>query len=186
MIIDDIVFRRLLNKGEEIKYVAHAHPFTIYPQLFKVMIFGLIAPASGYFLFPPFYVIWIAWAALGVLLFLYRIMQWYLDAWIVTNMGVIDQDWNSLFNKATTRIDYSHIEGVTNEIKGFWGTIMRYGHIQIEHMSGQPITIDNVASPRKVEKHIAKYQQEFLRQQSFTDHSKLRDLLTDMVRSVTN
>ncbi len=183
MIIDEIAFRGLLNKGEKILYVAHVHPFTIYPALFKVLLFGILMPLGGYFLFPPFDPVWIAWGVLGILLFKYRVMQWYLDAWIVTNMGVIDQEWNTMFDKATTRIDYTHIEGISNEIKGFWGTVLRYGQLQIEHMSGQPVVIKDVASPRKLEKTIVRTQQDFLKQQTFKDHSKLRDLLTDLVRT---
>lgn len=183
MIFDEIAFRGLLNKGERIQYVAHTHPFKIYSSLFKVMTFGLIAPLGGYFLFPPFYVIWAAWAGLGALVFAYRVIQWYLDAWIVTNMGVIDQEWNSFFDKTTTRIDFTHIEGISNEVKGFWGTVLRFGNVQIEHMSGQPVTLQNVAAPRKVERKIVRHQQDFLQRQTFSDHSKLRDLLTDLVRS---
>lgn len=185
MIIDDIAFRGLLTKGERILYVAHVHPFIIYPTLFKVFLFGILLPLGGYFLFPPFYPIWIGWGGLGALLFLYRVTQWYLDAWIITNTGIIDQQWNSFFDKSSTRIDYSYIEGVTNEIKGFWGTILRYGQIQIEHMSGQPVILRNVASPRKVEREIFKHQQNYLDKQNFEDHSKLRDLLTDLVRKST-
>ena len=183
MIIDDIAFRGLLNKGEKIQYVAHVHPFAIYASLFKVMIFGMIAPLGGYFLFPPFYIIWLGWGGMGALLFMYRLIQWYLDAWIVTNMGVIDQEWNSFFDKGTTRIDYSHIEGISNEVKGFWGTVLRFGNVQIEHMSGQPVDLKKVSTPRKLERHIVKHQQDFLQKQNFADHSKLRDLLTGLVRS---
>jgi len=183
MFIDDVVFRSLLNKGEEIEYVGHVHPFIIYPQLFKVMIFGILVPAGGYFLFPPFIVIWTVWGSIGTLLFSYRIIQWYLDAWIVTNYGVIDRDWHSIFDKATTRIEYGNIEGISLEIKGIWPTILRYGDLQIEHMSGQPISLKNVSAPRRLEKHVVRKQQEFLQSQTFEDHNKLKDLLTNLLRS---
>lgn len=184
MIFDEIAFRSLLAKGEEIEYVAHVHPFKVYPQLFKVLIVGVLLPAVGYYLLPPFKIVWFSWAALGGLLFFYRILQWYLDAWVVTNQGVIDQEWNSFFDRQSTRIEYTGIEGITSEIRGFWPTVMRYGNIQIEHMSGQPVSLENVASPRKLEKIIQKNQQSFLRRQNFTDHTKLRDLLTGLIRTV--
>jgi len=117
------------------------------------------------------------------MLFGYRVTQWYLDAWVVTNYAVIDQDWNSFFDKSTTRIEFGNIEGMTNEVKGFWGTILRYGNIQIEHMSGEPVMLSNVATPRKLEKHIVKHQQEFMERRNFEDHSKLQDLLTGLLRS---
>ncbi len=185
MILDEIAFRSLLNKGEEIKYVAHVHPFVIYPDLFKILLFALAMPILAYFLFPlyPFNVIWAVWIGIGILLFVYRLLQWYLDAWIVTNMGLIDHEWNSLFDQSTTRIEYGNIEGITHEIKGFWGTILRFGNIQVEHMSGEPIMIEKVASPRKIERHIVRCQTEFLRRQNFEDHGKLREMLVNLLRT---
>ena len=140
-------------------------------------------PLGGYFLFPPFKLVWAIWAGLGALLFAYRLMQWYLDAWIITNHAVIDQEWNTIFDKSTTRIEYGNVEGISNEIKGFWGTILRFGNIQIEHMSGQPITLEHVSNPRKVERHIINNQQTFMRRQNFEDHGKLQDLLVNLLRS---
>jgi hypothetical protein len=183
MILDDIAFRGLLNKGEHVQYVAHVHPFTIYPRLFRVLLFGILCPALGYYLFPPFLWIFLAWALCGTLLFVYRVAQWYLDAWIITNFAVIDQEWNSFFDRATVRIEYGNIEGISNEVKGFWGTVMRYGNIQIEHMSGEPVVLANVSAPRKVERFIISQQQNYVRKQNFEDHGKLKDLLTNLLRS---
>jgi len=185
MILDEIVFRSLLNKGETIQYVGHVHPFVIYPTLFKVLIFGVLMPAVGYYLFPlqPFLMVWAAWAGCGAILFCYRVLQWYMDAWIVTNYGVIDHEWNSFFDQATTRIEYGNIEGISHEIKGFWGTILRFGNLQIEHMSGEPISIDKVASPRKIERSIVSHQNNFTRRQNFEDHGKLKDMLVNLLRS---
>lgn len=140
-------------------------------------------PISAYLLFPPLIVIWAVWAGVGAILFIYHILQWYLDAWIVTNTSVIDHEWHSFFNKSTNRIEYGNIDGITNEIKGFWGTLFRFGHIQITHISGSPLVLENVASPRKVERFILEHQQNFMRQQNFDDHSKLKELLTNLLRS---
>ena len=183
MIIDDIAFRSLLGKGEHISYVAHVHPFIVYPKLFRVMFFGIFMPALAYYLFPPFWAVWAAWAVLGMALFAYRLIQWYLDAWVITNFGVIDQSWNSFFDISTTRIEYGNIEGITKEVKGFWGTILRYGNIQIEHMSGEPVVLNNVSAPRSIERHIVKEQKAYLHRQNFEDHGKLKDLLTNLLRS---
>jgi len=183
MILDEIAFRNLLGKGEKIYYVGHVHLFTIYPLLFKIVFLGIALPIVGYFLMPPFFWLWVLWFATGVLLFLYQILNWYMDAWIITNYGVIDQEWRSFFNKQTSRIEYSNIEGVTTEVKGFWGTILRYGNLQLEHMSGTTIIIKNVALPKKIERYIVLYQQQYIQNQSFEDHGKLKELLTTLIRS---
>lgn len=183
MIIANIVFRSLLAKGEKIHYVAHVHPFTVYPILFRSMFFGLLIPLGFYFLMPPLFWFWVSWFSIGFLLFMYRVIQWYLDAWIITNYGIIDQDWVSFFNKTVTRIEYGNIEGVTSEVKGFWATIMSYGNIQIEHLSGTNVVLKNVTLPRKIESKVLNYQQAFKDDQTFNDHSKLKDLLTTLLRN---
>jgi hypothetical protein len=183
MIIDSIVFRGLLSKGEEIRYVAHIHPFTIYAKLFKILGAGLLIPAGGHYLFPPFWPLWAVWAAMGILLFKYRVIQWYMDAWIVTNYAVIDQEWQSFFNKSTTRIEYGNVEGITRETKGFWQTILQYGNVQMEHVSGQPVVLNNVSRPKKLEREIISLQQSFMKKQTVEDHGKLKDLLTSLLRS---
>jgi len=97
MIIDRIAFRNLLDEGERIVYVAHVHPFIIYPVLFRVLLFSLLIPAIGYFVFPPLWGIWLGWAALGAVVFVYRLFEWYMGAWIITDCAVIHQEWNSPF-----------------------------------------------------------------------------------------
>ena len=71
MIIDKFLSRNLLDDGEKIIYVAHVHPFVIYPVLFKALFFGLLMPGMGYWLFPMMPAVWTAWASIGVLIFLY-------------------------------------------------------------------------------------------------------------------
>lgn len=183
MILDKILFRSLLDEGEKILMVAHVHPFVVYSILLKVVFFGLLMPAGGYFLFPLLWTIWAIWAALGTMLFFYRFMQWYLDAWIVTNTSVIDYEWASPFSQSTNRIEYGNIDGISNEIRGFWGTILRFGNIQITHVSGSPLILENVASPRKVERFIMENQQKFAHQQGMQDHESLKELLTKLLRS---
>jgi len=183
MIIDKILFRHLLDDGEKIMTVAHVHPWIVYPQLFKVAFFGIIMPAGAYFLFPPLLGIWAVWGILGVVLLIYRFAQWYMDAWIVTNVAVIDHVRNSPFDQVTNRIEYGNIDGITNEVRGFWGTVLRYGKLQITHVNGAPLVLNNVASPRKLERFIMQHQQTFVQQQNFDDHAKLKDLLTKLLRS---
>ncbi len=183
MILDDIAFRNILGKGEVIHYVAHKHAFVVYPRLFTLLLIGAGVPGILYFIFPPFYPIWIPWVCVGIFVFIYNIIQWYLDAWIITNYAVIDQDWKSYFDKSTTRIEYQSIEGVSTTIKGFWGTILGYGDIHIEHMSAEPVTLHDVSRPRKVERVLIQHQQDFLKRQNFQDQEKLKHLLTNLLRT---
>lgn len=186
MILDEIAFRSLLGKGEKVEYVAHKHAFIVYPALFKILFLGVGVPLVLFYLFPPFFYFWLGWMAFGAFIMSYKLTQWYLDAWIITNYGVIDQQWTSFFNKATTRVDYQNIEGVSTDIKGFWNTILGYGDIQIQHMSSEPVVLEGVSKPRRVERILLLHQQSFMRQQNFSDHNKLKDLLSNLLRSSQN
>lgn len=183
MILDDIAFRHLLAKGEEIKYVARHHFFVRYPKLLKPLFIGVAMPIAGYLLFPPFYLLWAAILILGIIIFIYECNKWFLDAWIITDMAIIDHEWNSFFDKSTTRIEFQSVEGVSTEVKGFWGAILGFGDIQVQHVSSAPVVLSNVSLPRKVERQILLNHQECLRKQNFTDQNQLKDLLTNLLRS---
>lgn len=183
MIIDKFLFRNLLDDGEKIVYVAHIHPFIVYPVLFKALFFGLMIPAIGYWLFPLMPEVWSAWAILGSMIFAYRLIQWYMDAWVITNMSVINFSWNSPFSHSTNRIEFGTIETTTSEIHGFWGTILRFGNLQIDNVSSSPVTLKNVTRPQKVERIIMENQSKYVHSQALRDHGQLKELLTTLLRS---
>lgn len=127
--------------------------------------------------------VWLGWAAIGTLIFLYEIMNWYLDAWVITNHGIIDLQWNSFFDKSSTRIEYHTIEGITYQIKGFWGTIMNYGDIMVERLgTGTIVTLESVAFPKKVEREVLHYQEKFVRKKNFKEETALKDMLVGMLQ----
>lgn len=183
MIIDNILFRDLLDESEKITHVAHVHPFVIYPILFKALFLGLLMPAIGYWLFPLMPEVWISWASVGAIVFTYKLIQWYMDAWIITNMSVINFQWNSPFSKSMNRVEFGTIENTTSEIHGFWGTIFRFGNIQIVNESSTPVTLKNVSRPQKLERIIMEAQSKYIRNQTLRDHGQLKDLLTSLLRS---
>ncbi len=183
MMIDRFLFKSLLDQGEKIVYVAHVHPFVAYPILFRSFFFGILMPALGYWLFPLMPEVWLIWAGVGASVLLYRLAQWYMDAWIITNMSVINFEWNSPFSQSTNRIEFGTIETTTSEIHGFWGTIFRFGSIKIDNTSSAPATLKNVSRPQKVERIIMENQAKHIRHQTMQDHGQLKELLTSLLRS---
>lgn len=181
--LDQLLFRNLLDEGEKIVYVAHVHPFIVYPVLFKSFFFGLLIPGCGYWLFPMMPGVWAAWVILGLTISFYRIVQWYMDAWVVTTKSVINFEWNSPFSHSTNRIEFGTIETTTSEIHGFWGTVFRFGNLQIDNVSSNPVTLKNVAWPQKVERIIMEHQNKFVHHQAIRDHGQLKELLTSLLRS---
>jgi hypothetical protein len=183
MIFASIAFRGCLNRGEYIKFVAHVHPFITYTEFFKLMFLGIALPLGFNLIIPPFKIVWLVWLVIGIWAFVYELFNWYLDAWIITNMSIIDYQWDGFFKKSSTRIDYNTIEGVTYTIQGFWATIMNYGDIMVERMgSGTVVTLKNVAFPKQVEREVLKNQADFMKNKNLKDQTVLRDLLVSMVQ----
>ena len=179
----NILYRSHLNPGEKILYIAHVHPFTVYKQFLKYFSFGIALPGLFYLMMPPFWMVWAGWAGIGAIYMIFFFLDWYYDALLVTNQSLMDLQWEGIWNRSSTRIEYHTIEGVSYELKGFWSVIMNYGDIQIERLGvGQPVGLNAVSFPKTVEREILEAQNEFMRNKSFRDHQSLKDLLANMMK----
>lgn len=183
MITDKIIFKKHLEKGEEILYAVHKHWIEVIKPASEVIFFGFVLPWILYFIgFNSRLFLWIAiaWSALAISRLMYVFVDWYSDAWLITNMSVITIEWNGLFSNNSARIGYEDIEGASYEIKGFWGTIMRYGSMTLRVMSGSHSDLKNVARPKKAELALARFQDKYLNDRNMQDTNSLKDLLSSL------
>lgn len=182
MFIANLLYRAHLNPGETIHHVAHTHPVQIYKKFISILFFGILLPAFFYTLMPPFWPVWVSWAGFGTLKMILLGFDWYYDALLVTNQSLIDIQWDGLFSRSSSRIEYHTIEGVSYEVSGFFATILNYGNLTIERTgSGKVIGIEKVSFPKKTEREILQAQNEFMRNKAFRDHQTLKDLLSSMI-----
>ncbi|MFA5947660.1 MAG: hypothetical protein WC806_01645 [Candidatus Gracilibacteria bacterium] len=180
--ISDLFFRGHLDEDEKIIVVIHRHPIILFNASLKVFFFGVIIPVAFYFMFPSVLYVAIAWGIGGFFGMLYHIIDWYFDVWLITNTGVIDIDKNGLFEKSSTRIEYHMIEGIAYTIKGFWATVLNYGDIQIDKIStATTVILHDAASPKRIERQIMKYQEEYVTDKSIRDHNVLKNMLAEML-----
>jgi hypothetical protein len=181
--LPNIFYRSHLNPGETILHVAHVHPFTIYKDFIKHFFFGIALPGLFYILMPPLIYLWGGWVALGLISLFLFFLDWYFDALLITNQSLIDLQWEGVFHRSSTRIEYHTVEGVSYELNGFWAVILNYGNLSIERLGvGQPVGVDQVANPKSVEREILNAQNEFMKNKNFRDHHTLKDLLAGMLR----
>ncbi|HCW32317.1 MAG: hypothetical protein UT36_C0010G0071 [Candidatus Peregrinibacteria bacterium GW2011_GWF2_39_17] len=183
----NLFYRSYLNPGERINYVAHVHPLVIYKSFVQIVFLGLLLPSLFYVLMPPLWILWAIWAGLGcVKLFLWG-ADWYYDALLITNQTLIDLQWDGIFKRSATRIEYHTIEGISYEVSGFWPTILNYGDISIERIgSGKIVGLKSVMFPKSVEREILQAQNEFIKNKSFKDNQTLKDLLANMLQDYSN
>ena len=184
MIIDKLIFSKHLENSETILYNVHRHWFVMLKPAFEVGFFGFVIPWTLYFMgFNSQIFFWIAviWSVLAYIRFIYVIVDWYCDSWLITNMNIILIEWNGIFSNMSMRISFADIEGAAYEIKGFWGTILRYGDLTLRVMSGTHLTLKNVASPQKAELALAKFQERFLNDRNMKDSATLKNLVSNLV-----
>lgn len=184
MILDRLLFAKHLEKHEKILYVVHRHWTRLFGSGFLVAFFGIFMPWMLYAMgwnTEVFFRIAILWSVAGYLLFMHVFMDWYADAWLITDMGVIEIEWNSLVNNAATRLGYEDIEAVAYEIRGFWPTILRYGTATLRVQSGNHFVMEHCANPKGVEMKVAHYQETYMNDRGMQDAEGLKSLLSDMV-----
>jgi len=184
MIIDRLIYHKHLEKGEKILYSVHKHWIEIAKPALEIGFFGFVLPWTLFFIgfnSRPFFWIAVIWSALAYLHFMRIVIYWYANTWLITNMNVITIEWSGIFSNIATRLGYEDIEGASYEIKGFWGTIFRYGNLVLRVMSGTHAKLENVSRPKKAELALAHFKEQFLNDRNMKDANSLRKLLSNLV-----
>lgn len=176
------VFAHHLDEDEEILAVAHRHPFILLMASYKVIFLAMVLPVVGYYYFPQYILVFLIWFCVGVVGFLYHYLDWFFDAWLITNMGIIDIERNGLFDRNSTRVDYHMIEGMAISIKGFWNTVLNFGTITIDKLGARTtLSLVDAMNPKSIERKIIKIQEDFVIDKSIRDHDSLKTMLSEMI-----
>lgn len=59
---------------------------------------------------------------------IYRVFDWYNDVWLITDLGVVDVDWD-IFARNIIYIDYHDIKGSEIQNHSFWDSVFHMGDI---------------------------------------------------------
>ncbi len=184
MSLQRFLFKKHLEEGEGILFVAHKHWFFFLKDMIKFLFFGVAFPIFLAFIFPVLSFLSYFLFGASFIIFLLDFCNWYYDAWIVTDMSIIDVEWISLFERRSSRVDYEIIEGISYEISGFFSYLLGFADIHIDRPSSgaNPIILRHAASPKKVELELIRYRDQFLNAKNFQDEESLKDILTSMIR----
>lgn len=178
----DRIFSSFLDEGEKILHVAHRHIIIFKIDAAKPLFFGIVIPIVLYLFFPQVWPLFLIWGIVGIFAIFYCFVDWYYDAWLLTNTGVIDVERNGLFDITATRIEYHMMEGMSYTIKGVLQTFLNFGDITIDKLGAQTfVVLKDAASPKKLERLVMKYQEKFVNERSVRDHHTLKGMLSDMI-----
>lgn len=182
--LSPLLLKRHLEEDETLIGVVHQHwlfgvTALFWPTLLLAVTWStpLLFPASELLL----YGLLLTSVVLGVW-WLRNFFDYFLDAWIITDQGIIDIAWHGWFHRESTRVVYSDLQGISYEIKGVMGTLLRFGTISIEKMStGSHMSLPHVRRPRSVEALVLKCQEAYLHTKNMTDATQVQALLSSMV-----
>ena len=184
MILDRIIFSGHLQDDEKLIYVVHTHWFAAYSQLFKSAFFGMLIPALFYAMFPVVAAAWIfgVWFILGFLRFFRDVADWYFDAFLITNTGIIDLDWRGFFDKSSTRIAFDDVVGISHEKKGFWASVFNFGDFLVQTDGTTEINLENAVAPQRAEMRLLEAKDTYSRERGLEDEKVLKEILSGMVK----
>jgi len=156
------------EKGEKVILLLRRHPFIILvrtiswaviallPLIFYLLFGNVIA---GFFIAEAFYPILILFTSIYYLyiwLFMFAgFIDYYLDAWIVTNKRIINIEQKGLFNRVISEQRLYRIQDVTSELKGLFPTFLNFGDIYIQTAGeAERFIFKQVPDPYRVVKKI--------------------------------
>ncbi len=176
-------FSRHLDDAEELVYVVHKHWFMgiktlVLPTAIFIALWLLLYAIRDLYIFYGVAVLSCATA----LWWIRNFLDYYLDAWLITNKGVIDLAWHGWFNRTSSRVLYSDIQTVSYEIKGVWQTLFGVGNLSLEKIStGAVIAMDNVSNPRNVETIILESMETYVHAKNLKDAKTVQNILAEFV-----
>jgi uncharacterized membrane protein YdbT with pleckstrin-like domain len=86
-------------------------------------------------------------------------IQWtnyYLDVWYVTEKRIIDVEQKGVFHREISNLRFDRIQDISIEVKGFIGTILNFGDIQVQTAAedSSEFNMKNARNPENARKVI--------------------------------
>lgn len=173
-----------LEEGEQIFFVTRRHFSVFLKDIFKIIFVHAVLSVGVWYVFPQLLTLSLIWLGLGAFRMIFVVQDWYFDAWLLTNMGIVEVIWTGYFDRSSSRIEYPSIEGVIYQIRGFWQTMLNFGDVTIAKFGGpSTMTMKDAANPKRVERNILQYQEKFMTRKSYQDQEILKAILADLVVS---
>jgi hypothetical protein len=157
------------EKDEEVILLLRRHPFILVRQnLIYLLYFSIpiVVYVLGKTLFTfilsfPLYPIFILIVSLYYSFFsMFLLIEWidyYFDAWVITNKRLIDVEQIGLFRRIVSETRLEKIQDVTFEIKGIFGTLFHYGNIHVQTAAeAQRFIFKNIPDPGDIKTKILK------------------------------
>jgi membrane protein YdbS with pleckstrin-like domain len=118
----------------------------------------------------------------GILLLFRTLFIWQKNQLIVTTHRVIDIDQQGFFDKTVSEIPYDQIEDVAGRTKGIFGTIFRYGELNIQTGAGKiQIVLQKIKQPVALQQQINELRERYVSRYSSRFSGDVAEMLIDKI-----
>ena len=122
----------------------------VVPLAIPLWVTGLAPFVMHLFWFFYFMVLTLLWVGVG-----FTIVDYLLDAWVVTDTRLIDVEQSGLFNRKVTTLNLKNIQDIVVEVSGITQTALHVGTILIETAGEHTrLVIPNAPYPEEVKQII--------------------------------
>lgn len=160
------------HDDEQVILFLRRHWFIFFVHLLSVLaaIFGLVLIYIFFVFFDEsfsqseYYNLLLFGESLGTLfvwnLFFILWLDFYLDAWIVTDERIINIDQKGFFNRDISELKLTKIQDVTSEISGVIPTLLNYGNIHVQTAGEKErFVFCQIPNPNEVKNMIVRLQE---------------------------
>ena len=112
----------------------HKHWLIIAGRLIFILALGTM-PLAGFFFVSNTALLIFAlalWWLTLLLLFFIEWLDYWLDAWIITDLRIIDIEQKGLFHREASEFIISRVQDVTTTVPGLLATFFKFGNLTIQ------------------------------------------------------
>lgn len=150
---DTLFFEQHIAPGEKIERVFHRHIFVMIEDLIVWMFFGLLIPVFLFY-YDVFQIrttvdsLWIyVYLFLIYFILLYKVFDWYLDVWIVTDETLVQMNWK-WFTPQLLYIPYEKIEGIEIRTHSWLHSLIGISDVSINLTGDETYQLRSAAHPK--------------------------------------
>jgi hypothetical protein len=185
MFFKRLLFKGYLDKGETLFYAVTRHWIVIKDEMMKIAVFGYLLPIAMLVFFfgigSPISYLFYGWIIISLGYSLYAFLDWYLDAWLLTDVSIIETRWDGFFKQRSSRIEYTSIESVDVEVKGIKQTVLNYGNVVLIKSSGVNIRMERISRPNMASSWISRIRGEAIANKNLQNSEAIKDLLAQVI-----
>lgn len=187
MFFKRLLFKGYLDKGENLFYAITRHWIVIKDEMVKIAIFGYLMPIGMLVFFfgldSPISYLFYGWIIISLGYSLYAFLDWYLDAWLLTDVSIIETRWDGFFKQRSSRIEYTSVESVDVEVKGIKQTVLNYGNVVLIKSSGVNIRMERISRPNMASSWISRIRGEAIANKNIQNSEAIKGLLAEIIEN---